>query len=158
MNFNNFTLKSQEAVQQAQVFATEFGHQQIENAHLLHALFKVDENVIPFLLQKSGVNFSLLKQSLEALLKTFPKVSGGEVMLSRDANQTILNAINLAKKMNDEFVAIEHLVLAILTSKDKTAQLLKDAGLTEEVLKSAINELRKGGNVTSQSAEEPIMH
>jgi len=154
MNLNNFTIKSQEAVQQAQVLAQNYGHQQIENAHLLKAILDIDENITPFILNKAGVNISLMKQTMETMLKSFPKVSGGEIMLSREANQTLLEAINLSKKMKDEYVAIEHLLLAVFLSTGKTSQMLKDAGLTENTLKSAIAEMRKGGNVHSQSAEE----
>ncbi len=154
MNLNNFTIKSQEAVQQAQVLAQNYGHQQIENAHLLKAILDIDENITPFILNKAGVNISLMKQTMETMLKSFPKVSGGEIMLSREANQTLLEAINLSKKMKDEYVAIEHLLLAVFLSTGKTSQMLKDAGLTENTLKSAITEMRKGGNVHSQSAEE----
>lgn len=110
MNLNNFTIKSQEVVAQAQVIAKELGHQQIENAHLLKAIFEVDENVAPFILNKAGINLALVKQTLDSILNSFPKVSGGELMLSREANQTIIEAISLAKKMKDEYVAIEHLL------------------------------------------------
>ncbi|WP_432411265.1 ATP-dependent chaperone ClpB [Rasiella sp. SM2506] len=154
MNFNNFTIKSQEAVQQAQQLAQGFGHQQIENEHILKAIFDVDENVTPFLLKKLNVNVGLLQQVLDKQLESFPKVSGGDIMLSRETNKTITEASIIAKKMNDEYVSIEHLLLAIFKSKSQIAQTLKDQGVTEKGLKSAIEELRKGENVTSQSAEE----
>jgi len=154
MNLNNFTIKAQESVQQAQILAQENGHQQIENAHLLKGIFEVDESVVPHLLQKTGANIALVKSQLDNLLNSFSKVQGGELMLSREANQTLLDSIAIAKKMKDEFVTLEHLLLGILTSKGKTAQILKDAGLTENALKSAITEMRKGGNVQSQSAED----
>ncbi len=154
MNFNNFTIKSQEAIQQAQQIAQGFGHQQIENEHILKAIFEVDENVTPFILKKLNVNLVTLKQILEKQLESFPKVSGGELMLSREANKTIIEAGNIAKKMNDEYVSIEHLLLAILSSKSGIAQSLKDQGVTEKGMKAAIQELRGGENVTSQSAEE----
>lgn len=154
MNFNNFTIKSQEAVQQAQQIAQGYGHQQIENEHLLKAIFEVDENVVPFILKKLNVNIPILKQILDKQLETFPKVSGGEIMLSREANKTMLEAASIAKKMNDEFVSIEHLLLAILDSKSAIAQSLKDQGVTEKGMRAAIKELRGGENVTSQSAEE----
>ena len=154
MNFNNFTIKSQEAVQQAQQIAQGYGHQQIENEHLLKAIFEVDENVTPFILKKLNVNLVILKQILDKQLESFPKVTGGEIMLSREANKTVLEAGTIAKKMNDEYVSIEHLLLAILSSKSGIAQSLKDQGVTEKGMKAAIQELRGGENVTSQSAEE----
>lgn len=154
MNFNNFTIKSQEAIQRAQQIAQSYGHQQIENEHIVKAIFEVDENVTPFLLKKLNVNISLLQQILDSTLQSFPKVSGGELMLSRDANNSLLEASNIAKKMNDEFVSIEHLLLAVFQSKSKIAQILKDQGVTKKGLESAIDELRKGERVTSASAEE----
>jgi len=154
MNFNNFTIKSQEAIQRAQQIAQSYGHQQIENEHIVKAIFEVDENVTPFLLKKLNVNISLLQQILDSTLQSFPKVSGGELMLSRDANNSLLDASNIAKKMNDEFVSIEHLLLAVFQSKSKIAQILKDQGVTKKGLEAAIDELRKGERVTSASAEE----
>jgi ATP-dependent Clp protease ATP-binding subunit ClpB len=154
MNFNNFTIKSQEAIQQAQQIAQGYGHQQIENEHLLKAIFEVDENVAPFILKKLNVNLVTLKQILDKQLESFPKVSGGDIMLSREANKTVIEASNIAKKMGDEYVSIEHLLLAILNSKSSIAQSLKDQGVTEKEMKAAIDELRGGEKVTSQSAEE----
>ncbi|MTE25374.1 ATP-dependent chaperone ClpB [Winogradskyella ouciana] len=154
MNFNNYTIKSQEAIQQAQQLAQGFGHQQIENEHIFKALFNVDENVLPFLLKKLNVNVSILQQILDKELESFAKVSGGEIMLSREASKALNEASIIAKKMNDDFVSIEHLVLAIFKSKSKIAQILKDQGVTEKGLNAAIEELRKGDRVTSQSQEE----
>ncbi|MER3376803.1 MAG: ATP-dependent chaperone ClpB [Allomuricauda sp.] len=154
MNFNNFTIKSQEAIQRAQQLAQEFGHQQIENEHLFKAIAEVDENVLPFILKKLNVNVALLNQILDKELQSFSKVSGGEIMLSREAGKTVNEASIVAKNMGDEFVSVEHLLLAIFKSKSKIAQILKDQGVTEKDLNAAIQELRKGGKVTSQSAEE----
>ncbi len=154
MNFNNFTIKSQEAIQQAQQLAQGFGHQQIENEHIFKAIFSVDENVLPFLLKKLDVNITLLQQVLDSTLESFPKVSGGELQLSREAGKSLNEASIIAKKMNDEYVSIEHLVIAIFKSKSKIGQILKDQRVTEKHLKEAINEIRKGDRVTSQSAEE----
>jgi len=154
MNFNNFTIKSQEALQQAQRIAQSFGHQQIENEHLFKAIKEVDENVLPFLLKKLNVNTQLLHQVLENELQSFAKVSGGDIMLSREASKMLNEATIIAKKMQDEYVSIEHLLVAILKSKSKISQILKDNGVTEKDLNNAIQELRKGTNVTSQSAEE----
>ena len=154
MNFNNFTIKSQEAVQQAEQIAQGLGHQQIENAHILKGIFEVDENVTPFLLSKLGVNTDIFKQTLDNIISSFPKVTGGELMLSRNANSMFTDAANIAKKMKDEYVSIEHVLLAMLKSKDDTAQLLKDNGISEKDLTKAIEELRKGSKVTSQGAED----
>ncbi|WP_224482704.1 ATP-dependent chaperone ClpB [Robertkochia aurantiaca] len=154
MNLNNFTIKSQEAIQRAQQIAQGYGHQQIENEHIFKALFEVDENVLPFLLKKLNVNVSLLQQVLDSTLTSFAKVEGADLMLSRDAGNTLNEAVNVAKKMNDEFVSVEHLILAIFKSKSKIAQILKDQGVSEKSLTAAIQELRKGDRVTSASAEE----
>ncbi len=154
MNFNNFTIKSQEAIQRAQQIAQSYGHQQIENEHIVKALLEVDENVTPFLLKKLNVNVNLFQQVLDSTLQSFPKVQGGEMSLSRDASNALNEASNIARKMNDEFVSTEHLLLAIFNSKSKVAQILKDQGVTDKGLKAAIDELRKGERVTSASAEE----
>ncbi len=154
MNFNNFTIKSQESVQKAQQIAQGFGHQQIENAHILKGIFEVDENVTPFILNKLGVNVDLFKQTLDNIIQSFPKVEGGDIMLSKTTNKMLIDASNIAKKMKDEYVSLEHLLIAILQSKGDTTQLLKDNGINEKDLNTAIQELRKGSKVTSQSAEE----
>ncbi|MDT0539954.1 ATP-dependent chaperone ClpB [Croceitalea sp. P059] len=154
MNFNNFTIKSQEALQQAQQIAHGYGHQQIENEHLFKAINEVDENVLPFLLKKLNVNTQLLNKVLDNELLSFSKVSGTDIMLSREASKTLTEANTFAKKMGDEFVSIEHLLLAILKSNSKIAQILKDNSVTEKDLQTAIEELRKGNKVTSQSVEE----
>ena len=154
MNFNNLTIKSQEVLQQSQLLAQELGHQQIELEHVFKSMIEIDENVLPFLLKKLDVNTSLLFQIVDSELKSFPKVSGGSMMFAQNASSTLNDAILLAKKMKDEYVSIEHLFLAIFKSKSKIAQILKDQGVTEKNIKSAIEELRNGGKVTSQSAEE----
>ena len=154
MNLNNYTIKSQEAIQQAQQIAQSYGHQQIENEHLFKGVFEVDENVLPFLLKKLNVNIVVLEQALDKQLESFSKVSGGELMLSREAGKTLNEAAIIAKKMNDDYVSVEHLIIAIFKSNSKIAQMLKDQGVTEKVLTASINELRKGDRVTSQSQEE----
>ena len=154
MNLNNLTIKSQEALQQAQQIAQSLNHQQIENEHVFKGLLEVDENVTPFILKKLNVNIDLFKKVLDSTLQSFPKVTGGEIQLSRDASYMLNEAIAIAKKMNDEYVSIEHLILAIFKSKSKVSQILKDQGVTEKGLESAIAELRKGERVTSASAEE----
>ena len=138
----------------AQQLAQEMGHQQVENEHIYKALEQVDENVLPYLLKKLQVNAALVGQILEKELQSFPKVSGGNLMLSAEAGRTLNEASSIARKMEDEFVSVEHLLLAILASKSKIARILKDQGVTEADLKKAIDSLRQGGRVTSQSAEE----
>ncbi|KAB8152312.1 ATP-dependent chaperone ClpB [Kordia sp. TARA_039_SRF] len=154
MNFNNYTIKSQEAVQQAQQLAQTYGHQQIENEHIFKAIIDVDDNVLPFILKKLNVNVSLLNQILDSTLSSFPKVSGANIMLSPAAGKTLTDATIVAKEMNDEFVSTSHLILAIFKSNSKIAQILKDQGVTEKGLKAAIQELSKGERVTSANAEE----
>ena len=154
MNLNNYTIKSQEAIQRAQQIAQGFGHQQIENEHIFKGIFEVDENVLPFILKKLNVNISILEQALDKQLTSFSKVSGTELMLSREAAKTLNEASIIAKKMKDDYISIEHLILGVFKSNSNIAQMLKDQGVTEKGLKAAIDELRKGENVTSQSQEE----
>jgi len=154
MNLNNLTIKSQEALQVAQQIATGFGQQQLENEHIFKSILDVDTSVTPFILKKVNVNMDAFQKMLDQIIQGFPKVSGGEVMFSREASSTLNEATTLAKKMNDDFVSLEHIILAIFKSKSKVAQLLKDQGVTEKDLISAITELRKGERVTSSSAEE----
>lgn len=154
MNLKNLTIKSQEALQQAQQIAQSLGQQQLENEHILKGILEVDENVAPFILKKMNVNVNLFSQILDRTIESFPKVSGAEIMLSREAGTMLSEASIIAKKMNDEYVSIEHLLLAIFKSKSKIAQILKDQGVTEKGLEAAISELRKGERVTSASAEE----
>lgn len=154
MNINNFTIKSQEALQQAQVIVQSLGQQQIENEHIFKAILEVDENVTPFILKKLNTNIDIFKKTLDATIASFPKVSGGQIGLSREAATAINEAQAIAQKMKDEFVSIEHLLLAIFKSKSKVSQILKDQGATEKQLEKAIEELRGGERVTSASAED----
>ena len=154
MNLNNYTIKSQEAIQHAQQLAQSLDHQHIENEHLFKAIFEVDENVLPFILKKLNVNISLLQQILDKQLQSLPKVSGGDIMLSKTTNKTLNEASIISIKMKDDFVSVEHLILALFKIKSKISQLLKDQGVTEKGLQAAIDELRKGDKVTSQSQEE----
>jgi len=154
MNFNNYTIKSQEAIQQAQQLAQSMGHQQIENEHIFKALFDVDENVLPFLLKKLNVNINVLQLALDKQLESFAKVSGADLVISREASKTLNEASIIAKKMKDEFVSVEHLILGVFESKSKISQMLKDQGVTKKGLESAISELRQGDRVTSQSQED----
>ncbi len=154
MNFNQFTIKSQEAVQQAQKLAQEYNHQQIEVDHLLKAIFLIDENVTPFVFKKLGVNYNLIHSIVEKNLQSFPKVTGADIMLSRELGKTLNDASIIAKKEGDEYVSIEYLLMAVLKSNSKAAQLLKDQGVTEANFQKVVSELRKGEKVTSKSAEE----
>ncbi|MFT7121907.1 MAG: ATP-dependent Clp protease ATP-binding subunit ClpB, partial [Neolewinella sp.] len=153
MNFDNFTIKSQEALQRAQEIALGNGQQSIEPGHLLKAVFEVDENVVPFLFKKTGSNFNAIQQAIDAIVSGYPKVSGGSQNMSRQAGEMVQHASVIAKEMNDEYVALEHLLLASLKVHDQSIQVLKDAGLNAKVLKQAIVELRQGKRVTSNSAE-----
>ncbi|MFM2213421.1 MAG: Chaperone protein ClpB 1 [Bacteroidota bacterium] len=151
---NNLTIKSQEAIQQAQQIAQSYGQQQIENEHLFKGILEVDENVAPFLLKKMNVNVDLFKKILDSTIQSFPTVEGANIMLSREANTSLTEANIIAKKMNDDYVSIEHLILAIFKSKSRVAQILKDQSVTEKGLEAAIAEMRKGERVTSASAED----
>jgi ATP-dependent Clp protease ATP-binding subunit ClpB len=154
MNPNNLTIKSQEAIQKAQELAFASQHQSIETAHLLKGLLLVDEHVVDFLLKKTGVNPGHLEAKIDDQINTYPKVSGGSGQyLSNECNQVMLKAQSYLTEYKDDFISVEHLLLALLSAKDNTAKILKDAGLNEKELKLAIAELRKGRKVTDQSAE-----
>jgi ATP-dependent Clp protease ATP-binding subunit ClpB len=137
MNFNNYTIKSQEAIQYAQQVVQSFGQQQIENEHVFKAIIHVDENVLPFLLKKLKININLLYQLLDKQIERFPKVSGGDINLSRETSKTLNEASIIGKKMGDEYVSIEHLILAIYASNSEVSQMLKDQGISEKKLKSS---------------------
>ncbi len=154
MNLNNFTIKSQEAVQQAQQLAADNEQQSIEPAHLLKGLMHVDENVIPFILKKVNANVNNIVNGVDTIIQSYPKVSGGNAYLSDDGNKALQKAVSYLKTFSDEFVALEHIFLGILQGKEKTAQLLRSEGVNEKDVISAIKELRKGEKVTSASAEE----
>ena len=154
MNMNNMTIKAQEVIQRAQQLAMEHGNQAIETGHLLEAILQVDESVTPFVMKKLGVNTQALKMALDAVIQSYPKVSGGDAYLSRALSTLIQRANSLLKEFGDEYVAIDHLLLAMLEGNDQVAQLLKDSGITAKDLKAAILDLRKGSRVTSASAED----
>lgn len=154
MNFNNFTIKSQEAVQQAVNLVQSLGQQAIEPEHLLAGVLKVGENVTNFLFQKLGMNGQQISTVLERQIASLPKVSGGEPYLSRDANEVLQKAVTCSKELGDEYVSLEAIILALLNVKSTASTLLKDAGMTEKELRSAITELRQGQKVTSQSSED----
>ena len=130
MDFSKFTLKSQEAIQKAQQIVLAKGQQTIENAHLLKAILEVDENVTPFLLKKLNVNLPILEQALTKQIDSLPQVSGGQLSLSQEANNTINRSQNYLKEFNDEYVTLEHLLLAITEGKDRASQMLRDSGCT----------------------------
>lgn len=155
MDFKNFTIKSQEAVQMAQQLAVENQHQGIDTAHILKGLLTTDESVFDYLFKKLNVNEARVADVIDATLNSLPKVSGaGNQFLTGDSNTALVKAQTIARESGDEFVSVEHILQAILAGKDKTAQILKDAGVSEKELKKAISELRGGQKVTSQSAEE----
>jgi ATP-dependent Clp protease ATP-binding subunit ClpB len=154
MNLNNFTIKAQESISEANLEAVSHGHQSIENAHILKGILKADQNLTQHILSKFGINAPVFEKTLESIVASYPKVSGGEIQLSRKAHETIMKATDLSRKMKDEFVSIEHLLLALIESNDQTSQLMKDQGLTEKGLSKVIEDLRNGERVTSQSQED----
>ncbi|MBL7951512.1 MAG: ATP-dependent chaperone ClpB [Flavobacteriales bacterium] len=154
MDLNKFTIRSQQAIQQAQTIATGHGQQQLENGHLLKGILEVDTDVVPFLLKKSNVNMPMLQQALDRIVQGYPKVSGAQLALSRTAATTLNKALAALKEFDDEYASVEHLLIGILEGGDNVSQLLKDAGVNRKDLIVAIKELRKGQRVTSQSQEE----
>ena len=154
MNFNNFTIKSQEAVQQAVQLVTQNGQQAIEAVHLLKAVMMTGESITNFLFQKLGVNQQNVMKVVDAQIASLPKVSGGEPYLSAESNAVLQKAIDYSSKMGDQYVSLEPIILALFTEKSTASQILKDAGVTENELRKAIEELRKGNKVTTQSAED----
>ncbi|MDR0574051.1 MAG: ATP-dependent chaperone ClpB [Tannerella sp.] len=154
MNFNNFTIKSQETVQQAVNLVKERNQQAIEAVHLLKSVIITGESVVQFLFQKLGVNLQGLNRNIDRKIESRPKVSGGESYLSGEANAVLQKAVDYSRKSGDQYVSIEHIMLALLTEKSDASQMLKDAGITEKELCAAIDELRKGNKVISQSAED----
>ncbi len=153
MNFNNFTIKAQEAIQKASEIAQGNQQQAIETAHLLKGLLSVDENVVSYILKKLNVNLNTVEQNLTTAIDKLPKVTGGNAYLSSNANNALQKAQSYLKEFKDEFVAIEHILLGILAANDSTAKLLKEQGVNEQDLKKAIKELRGDNHVTDQNAE-----
>ena len=153
MNFNNFTIKAQEAVQKATEIAAGNQQQAIESAHLLKGLLLVDENIVSYLLKKLNVNLNRLNETLDQQIAAFPKVSGSEVYLSSEASSALQKAQSYLKEFKDEFVSVEHILLGILAANGKTGTALKDAGVNEKDLKKAILALRGNSKVTDQNAE-----
>jgi ATP-dependent Clp protease ATP-binding subunit ClpB len=154
MDLNKFTIRSQQAIQQAQTIASGYGQQMLENGHLLKGILEVDADVSPFLLKKLNVNLPAMQQALDRIVQGYPKVSGGQISLSRHANDALTKALAALKEFGDEFASVEHMLIGILDSGDTIGQLLKDNGVTKKDLIAAIKDLRKGSTVTSQSQEE----
>ncbi len=154
MNFNNFTIKSQEVVQKAIDYTKEAGQQQIEPVHLLKAIISEGETIVNFIFQKMGANLNGVKMGVDQAIASLPKVSGGDVFLSRESNEALQKAIDFSKSSGDEYVSVEAMLMGVFLAKSKASQLLKDNGLDEKGLKAAIAELRKGNSVKDQSAEE----
>ncbi|MDE6273298.1 MAG: ATP-dependent chaperone ClpB [Muribaculaceae bacterium] len=154
MNFNNFTIKSQEIVQKAIDLTRQAGQQQIEPVHILKAMISESESILNFIFQKLGASMPAVVQAVDKEISSLPKVSGGDVFLSRESNEAMQKAVDFSKSMGDEYVSVEAMLMGILRTKCKASQILKDAGVTEKGLEAAINDLRKGNKVKDQSAEE----
>lgn len=154
MNFNNFTIKSQEVVQKAIDFTKQSGQQQIEPVHLLKAIISESETIVNFIFQKLGTNLNGVKMGVDQTIASLPRVSGGDVVLSRESNEALQKSVDFSKSMGDEYVSVEAIMMGILKTGCKASQILKDNGITEDGLKAAISELRKGNTVKDQSAEE----
>ncbi len=154
MNFNNFTIKSQEAIQQAIQIAQAGNQQAVEAGHLLKGLFSEAENVVQYLLKKCGVNTQALQQALDRVVGGYPRVTGGETYLSNGSSRVLQKALGMAQEMGDQFVSVEHILISLLEGGDQVSQMLRDSGVTSEMLKKAVAELRKGSRADSQTAEE----
>lgn len=154
MNFNNYTIKAQEAVQQAQQIAANNQHQSIENAHLVKGMLSADDSIIRFLTSKQGIDFTAFEKGIDSLIRSYPKVQGGEQFLSNDTSKALHKAESLLKEFGDEFITIELIMLGILLSNDSVSKLMKQLGASEKDMKSAITELRKGSSATSATSEE----
>jgi ATP-dependent Clp protease ATP-binding subunit ClpB len=156
MNLNNFTIKSQEAVQQAFSIASGYGHQAVETGHIMKSLLSTDEHITGFILKKLNVNRNNFTRVLDSIIDSYPRVSGGDQYLSSSASGALQKAIDQSKKEGDEYVSLEHLLTGIFLGGDQVSQMMKDNGMTSGDLKKAIAELRKGSKVTSQSAEDTL--
>jgi ATP-dependent Clp protease ATP-binding subunit ClpB len=154
MNLDNFTIRSQEAVEQAFLIARDHQHQAVETGHLLKSILAASESVASHLLSKSGINTGDLERVLDKIIESYAKVTGGDQYLSSNANKALQKSLEVAKSMQDQFVSVEHILLGLLASGDQTGKLLKDFGVNEKDLKMLIQELRKGSKVTSQTAED----
>ena len=154
MNLDKLTIKSQETIQNAQQLAMEKGHQGVTDLHLLKSLIAVDDNVVPFILKKLSANAEIIGKAIDAELKSQPSSTGGEQYFTNEARSTIQKAFSFLKEYGDEYVSVEHLFLALLSSKSRASQILSDAGVNIKDVKSAIKELRKGAKSDSPSSEE----
>ncbi len=154
MNFNNYTIKAQEAIYKAQDIATAHQHQAIEPAHILKGMLTVDDNVTPFLLKKLNVKLPVLSKALDRIIDSFPKIVGGKLYLSNNATYVLQRAESFLKEYKDDYISIEHILLGLISTNDTVAQLLKDAGVNEKDLRLAIKDIRKGATVKAQTAEE----
>ncbi|HAW51103.1 MAG TPA: type VI secretion system ATPase TssH, partial [Flavobacteriales bacterium] len=154
MNLNQFTIKSQDAIQRAQQIAMQLGNQAIEAGHMMKGILETDQNVAPYIFKKLGVNAARIEETLDSILRSYPKISGGEIYLSKESNEVIQKAMLAIKEFKDEYVSIEHLLIGILKSKSAVSQMLKDSGIDEKTLLTAIKELRGGERVTSASQED----
>ncbi len=154
MNLNNFTIKSQEAIQKAIEIAQGYNHQAVEPAHLLKAILSESENITGYLLRKLGVNPATFDEVLDRMLDSMPKVSGGEQYLSSSTSKVLQRALEFSKSMGDQFVSVEHILLGLIVAGEQVGQMMKDAGMTEKEMKLAIEELRKGSKVNLQTAED----
>ncbi|MEA3448771.1 MAG: ATP-dependent chaperone ClpB [Bacteroidota bacterium] len=154
MNLNNFTIKAQESLQKAQQIANGYNHQAIETGHLLKALLTESENIVSYLFDKTGVQFNPVNQAVDKIIESYPQVSGGDIYWSKTASKVLQNALKEAQNTGDKFVSVEHILLALIDGGDDTARMMKDAGLKSKQLKAAMEDLRKGEKVNSQSAED----
>jgi ATP-dependent Clp protease ATP-binding subunit ClpB len=154
MNFNNFTIKSQESIQKAVEIARQNNQQSIETLHLLKGVIMTGENIVQFFTHKMGIYLNGLIRNIDVKIESLPKVSGGEPYLSSETNAALQKAVDYSSKSGDQYVSLEYIILALLTEKSDASQLLKDVGMTEKELRAAIDELRKGNKVTSQSTED----
>ena len=154
MNLNNFTIKAQESIQHGFQIAQGFNQQAIETGHIFKGLFYSAENVVNFLLKKMGVDVNIFQQAIDKIIESYPRVTGGDQYLSNAANRVLQKSVGLAQEMGDQFVSVEHILVCMLDANDSVSRLMKDNGISKEVLKKAIEELRKGSKVDSQTAED----
>ena len=154
MDYNQFTHKTQKAISNAQNLALIHGHQMIENGHLLKAIFEVDKDFIPNLIKKFGANIPILIDTVSSIVKSYPKVSGGDVQMSRNIQKTLNEALVEATKLKDEYISLEHILIGLLKPNDSVAQLLKDNGINKKELIEVIKNLRKGEKVNSTNHED----
>ena len=156
MNLNNFTIKSQEAIQKAFEIAEGNQQQAVETGHLLKGIMSTGESVVNFLFSKMGTNAAQVERVLTRIIESYPKVTGGEQYLSQQSNKVLQSALKLSKEEEDEFVSVEFLLLALLTANDNISDMLRDAGMSEKGMRMALSELRKGSKVNSQTAEDTL--